>query len=959
MNDYEQLLKKYNDLLNENKHLKEEIDSLRLKLSNNIVEKTNNIQLTKDIVINEDTVNQNSPAYKKIELFKSLFKGRSDVYAKRWYSKTTEKSGYQPVCENEWILNLCNKRKYKCSDCPNRKLIALTDKELILHLSGKDPFCRDVIGIYPLLTDNTCSFLAADFDKENFQEDVKSYKQICDSWHIPAYIERSRSGNGAHAWIFFNEPVSATIARKLGDIILTNAMNLRGELSFSSYDRLFPNQDTMPSGGFGNLIALPLQGWARKVGNSVFVDDNFIPYPDQWALLSSIKKLSGEEVIAIINSHAKGSELGILISESDEKPWESKKTQVLTSSDFPNELTIVKSNLLYIPKKGLSDAAFNTLKRLAAFKNPDFYKAQAMRMNVYDKPRVIDCSYFDDKYLYLPRGTIEALTDILNNAKVKYQIIDYTNHGNDIPAAFNGKLRDEQDIAAKKMLAYDNGILQATTGFGKTVVAAYLIGARKVNTLILVHTQALLEQWKQALETFLDFDIEAPIITDGRKKKKWSPIGTLGAGTSSLTNLVDVAIIQSVITDGEVKELIKNYGMVIVDECHHISAVSFEKVLKEATAKYVYGLTATPTRQDGQHPIIFMQCGKIRYQVNAKKEAEQKQLDYHLIPRFTSFRTLKDKTINELYQDLCEDSIRNKLIVNDIFTSLKENRTPIVLTERREHVTILHDLLCEECPNIITLTGTNKKKKKREKLNQLINIKDDEPLIIIATGKYIGEGFDYPRLDTLFLTLPIAWQGKVAQYAGRLNREYQNKKAVEVFDYVDLHVPMLERMYQKRLKGYAAIGYKTKTDAKTSVETPNLIYDGKSFFQIFLKDLENAKRDILIISPFLNEIKVSEVVKLLMMKNINNLTVVVITKPINTIEEKNQDIFKQNLSLMKNAGIKIIHKDNFNHRFSVIDNHIVWYGNISFLSFNKQDENVMRFENDNIAGELIDLIKEE
>lgn len=899
MISYNELLQKYNAALKTITDLQTENRQLKARLG---------ISETVPIVNDEtekSTINKYSSTDEKIALFRKLFCGREDVFARRWYSKTTEKSGYQPVCENEWAEGLCDKKSYKCSVCPNRKLSPLTDKAIYDHLAGKDEYGRDVIGIYPMLDGDTCRFLCADFDDEDYEKDVSAYKAVCEELQIPVAIERSRSGSGAHAWIFFDEAVSATDARKMGSIILTRAMEKRGELSFKSYDRLFPNQDTMPSGGFGNLIALPLQGLARKSGNSVFVDENFVPYPDQWRYLGTVKTVNTEQVETIISQYGKAGELGELVKETEDKPWETKKKQKLTVLDFPAGLKIIRANMLYIPLDGLSSPAINAIKRLAAFKNPDFYRSQAMRMPIYDKPRIICCADITEKYIALPRGCETPLTNLLDETNVNYAIIDETHPGNNIDVSFNGKLRDEQQIAADELLKNDIGVLSATTAFGKTVIASYLISQRKVNTLILVHTQALLTQWKKLLEEFFHFDTTPSETPKGRGRRAvWSPVGLLGAQKNTLHGIVDVAIIQSALSDGEAKNFVKDYGMIIVDECHHVSAVNFEKVLKNANAKYVYGLTATPTRQDGHHPIIFMQCGPIRYKVDAKEQAEKRPFEHYLIPRFTSFRSAADKTITALYKELSENISRNTLIANDVTEALNEGRTPIILTERREHIEMLKNLLSDKCENIITLFGNTSQKEKRETLRKLEAIPKDEKLVIIATGKYVGEGFDFPRLDTLFLALPIAWKGKVAQYTGRLHRNYEGKTEVQVYDYVDIHVPVLEKMYQKRVNGYVSVGYNAKVDTKESV-SPNLIYDGKSFYPVFSDDISRAKTEVLIVSPFMRKSRLTQIVKLLTPVMLNGITVTVVTRPPEDFKESEQGTVRQNAEFLKNCGIKV------------------------------------------------------
>lgn len=967
--NYNELFEKYNLLLTENQKLKSENAELRKRLgfdvlSENIgVNKTENNSKAKGIVsdnINnsnaDGTINKFSSTDVKIKLFRSLFKGREDVFARRWESVTTGKSGYQPVCGNEWVEGVCDKRKYKCSACPNRKLLSITDKDIFKHLSGKDEHCRDVIGIYPMLPGETCNFLCADFDEADYQKDAVAFCKVCKEMDIPAYIERSRSGNGAHVWIFFDEPIYASVARKLGSGILTRVMERRSEISFKSYDRLFPNQDIMPSGGFGNLIALPLQGRARKEGNSVFVGENFVPYDDQWSFLNSVKRLSKDSVESLVSQLSKGGELGVLLNEKSEKPWESKKTTELTRFDFPPMVEFLRANMLYIPKTRLSEIAKNAIKRLAAFKNPDFYRAQSMRLPVYDKSRIICTAEETDEYIAIPRGCESALCHMIEDVDVGYIIDDKTNYGERISAEFNGTLREEQQPAADALLEKDNGVLSATTAFGKTVIASYIVSQRKVNTLVLVHTQALMQQWKKSLEQFLNLNIEAPKTKKGKVKKNWSPIGVLGAGKNTLGGVVDVAVMQSLTSGDEVKELVRNYGMIIVDECHHVSAVNFETVLKYTNAKYVYGLTATPTRSDGHHPIIFMQCGPIRYRVDAKAQAEKRAFEHYLIPRFTSYRSVDtDKGIAAVYKELSENEIRNLYIVKDVVEALNQGRTPIILTERREHVLLLAERLSGHCKNIITLFGTASQKERRETMQRLESVSDDEQLVIIATGKYVGEGFDYSRLDTLFLALPIAWNGKVAQYAGRLHRSYPGKTDVRIYDYVDIRIPVLEKMYQKRLKSYMSIGYKIKVDTALH-SAPNLIYDGRNFYKGYCEDIKAASKGILIVSQFMRKGRVTQLLTNLTAAILNGVDVTVITRPPEDFKEKEQKNVIEITEKLTEYGVKVKYRSGFHQKFTVIDNEIVWYGSVNFLSFGIAEESIMRFASTDIAGQLMDTV---
>lgn len=941
---YEELLEKYNLLLEENRDLKREIAFLTGQ--SKITENNND-----EIIV---SVNKFSSPKEKIKLYRSLFRGREDVFARRWYSKKSEKSGYQPVCENEWDNALCDKKKYKCSACPNHKLAVLTDKDIYEHLSGKDLYGRDVVGIYPMLNDETCYFLCADFDEENFKKDVSVFRKICEENNIPVSVEISRSGNGAHAWIFFSEPVPAVTARKLGSGILTKAME-KSIISFSSYDRFFPNQDTMPKGGFGNLVALPLQGKARKIGNSVFVDEKFIPYDDQWKYLATVRKLDKNSVDKFVQLFCKNGDLGELISDAGVPPWSTQKQIKFSTEKFPESIEIVRSNMLFVPKKNLSADAMNKIKRLAAFRNPDFYKSQAMRLSTYNKPRIICTADMHDDYIALPRGCEDALCDLLDKYQTEYKFVDKTNHGVKISVEFNGELRDEQMPAAEAMLQHNIGVLSATTAFGKTVIASYLIGERKTNTLILVHTQSLLTQWQRALSQFLKFNINMPEKAKGRRKQN-SPIGVIGAGKNMLNGIVDVAVMQSLITGDEVKTLVRDYGMIIVDECHHVSAVNFEKVLKFANAKFVYGLTATPKRQDGHQPIIFMQCGPIRYKVDAKVQAEKRNFEHYLIPRFTAFRSSRlDKSVTELYKELAENQFRNQYIISDILEALSNKRTPIVLTERREHVLALEEILSSQCKNVVTLVGTPSQKKRREALEKLRAISNEEQMVILATGKYVGEGFDFPRLDTLFLALPISWEGKVAQYAGRLHRDYPGKKDVRIYDYADIHVTLLERMYQKRLKGYASIGYKIRTEGKEN-SAPEIIYNNENNFDVFCKDIMSAHDEILIVSPVLRKNAVRRIMKYLSKAISFGTSVKIITVSSTELKDSAKKSMEDSIALLRSCGVNLTHKLNVYQNFVVIDNRIVWYGNVNFLGYDSMESNVLRLVGSDVAMQLKDTL---
>ena len=900
------------------------------------------------------TAMQNLSLQEKVGLFRSLFKGREDVFARRWYSKTSGKAGYQPVCQNEWTP-MCDKRTFKCADCPNRHFSPLTDNDIYRHLEGKDADGRDVIGLYVLNEDNTCHLLCTDFDDKNcehgYKNDVLAFIDVCRSWNIPCSVERSRSGNGAHVWIFFDNPVLAVKARRLGNAILTEAMSRNGKISFKSYDRFFPNQDTMPEGGLGNLVALPLQGNARKHGNSVFVDENFEPYPDQWEFLLNIGKLSEQLLEYILKKTANIQPLGELSKTSESKPWETPMPKEIGRSDFSSEVIIIRSNMLYIPLNQLSSKVLNHLKRIASFRNPEFYSKQALRLSTYQTPRIISCADIDDEYLALPRGCEDAVIALLREKDVPYRIEDKCNHGKPISVQFNGVLRDNQQEAVNVLASNSNGVLSATTAFGKTVTAIGLIAKHGVNTLVLVHTKALLDQWVKALEQFLTIDTIPEENERKRKRRKpLSPIGTLSSTGNKLHGIIDIALMQSCISDNEVKTFVKEYGMVIADECHHVSAVNFEQILKTVNARYVYGLTATPIRKDGHQPIIFMQCGPIRYSADAKAQMLSQSFERLLVPRFTPFRPIvgSDLSYTKVAQQLAEDEYRNLFIVKDVIEVLKEGRSPIILTSRTSHVSILAELLKPHCPNVITLIGSESTKDKRQKMEHLQSIPSSEQLVIVATGKYVGEGFDYARLDMLFLVSPVAWKGIVAQYAGRLHREYEGKQDVQIYDYIDIRVPVCESMYRKRLKGYASIGYRIRNNEAFDSLFPitDVIYDGQNFELPFISDLSKAKQSVVVSCPKVKIGRHSQIADRLADLMANGIEIVLYTK------EENEDTIS-----LQHQGISVIYKDHLSHHAAIIDKSTIWYGSVNILGYRSLEDNLIRFRNPEIASNLLDSLQ--
>ncbi len=939
---YQELLAAYNKLLMENELLHKEVDRLQSLLC------------SKGTHLTQPIIKRHLSLEEKVDVFRNLFKGREDVFARRWYSRTSGKSGYQPVCRNEWDRQLCDKKKCKCTECPNRLFKPLEYEDIYRHLEGKSSDGQDVIGAYAILADNTCNFLCADFDDKScehgYKKDVLAYVGVCKDWNVPCSIERSRSGNGAHVWIFFEQPLSAFKARRLGNTILTEATERYGRISFKSYDRFFPNQDILPDGGFGNLVALPLQGKARKEGNSVFVDENFVAYGNQWNYLLEIKRISEVAVDAILAKHATASELGELSTTSESKPWETPAPQKITHNDFPAVPVIIRSNMLYISLQGFSAKVVNHLKRIASFKNPEFYARQGMRLSTYNIPRIISCADMDEDYIALPRGCEDAVIALWESNQVAYRIEDKTNHGENITVKFKGELREKQKAAINSLTARNNGILNATTAFGKTVTAIGLIAERKVNTLILVHTKALLDQWKSRLEEFLQIDFTEDDLPKKRgRKRAFSPFGTLDSKGNSLHGKIDIALMQSCLADNGVRPFVRNYGMLIVDECHHVSAVNFERILKYANARYVYGLTATAIRKDGHQPIIFMQCGLIRYSADAKVQMATQSFTRLLVPRFTSYRELADEksTYVRMVQKMAEDENRNRIIMDDVCDALEAGRSPIVLTSLTAHVETLAKALTPHCKHVITLVGSESAKEKRLKMEYLQNIPLSEPLVIVATGKYVGEGFDYPRLDTLFLALPVSWKGIVAQYAGRLHREYPGKKEVRVYDYIDIRVPMCDVMYKRRLRGYASVGYQIKSNAPMDLfnENHSVIFNGHTYQSEFFKDLFRAKHSVVISATKLWLAKHSLVLDILKDLSVRGIEVVTFVKSNSEKEER-----------LKETGVSIRVNDSLAIDVAVIDKSLIWYGSVNYLGYNTDENNAIRIYDSALAENVLEVL---
>ena len=965
-------------LQRENQELRNELERLRSRSDDSVeaypdTSDSRQDEYDPDVCFDSSSnITKHSPTEEKIKLFTSLFRGRTDVYAHRWANARTGRSGYSPVCRNFWKDKICKrKRGGKCFDCEYSDYVPLTDAIIEQHLllTASE---RDVVGLYPLLENNTTWFLAVDFDDGNWQAESSAFRSVATRQGFATSVERSRSGLGAHVWFFFTQPVTAKTARRLGTALLTMAMDEYPTFSFISYDRFFPNQDILPTGGFGNLIALPLQGFARNSGNSEFLDEDGASYKDQWEYLSSVRRIVPEDVETFLLSYGERETLGVLSpladpkTEPDSKLWDkqSEKNQ-LTVKDFPETLSILKANMLHIEKKGLSPRALNRLRRLAAFSNPEFYEKQRLRKYIaLSLARIIDASEESTEYLSLPRGCEVKLTVLLENAGVAFQITDKTEAGAPVQVVFSGELRSDQTPAFRALAAEPIGVLSAATAFGKTVVAARLIAERHASTLVLVRTTQLLEQWRDELGKFLLFDEECvpPLeVTKTGRVRKALKIGYLQGAKNRLTGRVDVAMVSSLLDkENQLKPdtRAQDYGLIIIDECHHVAAPTIELLMQQFHARYICGLSATPNRKDGLQPLVFMHCGPIRYTVSEKTQNKKRGFVHQVIPRFTNLQlpdAFQDQPeIYDVYAAIADNEERNALIVDDVLTALDGGRTPLILTQTTRQAKLLTEALRLHCPNVVLLTGGRSSAEKRATDQQLASVSDKEQLALVATGRFVGEGFDFPRLDTLFIASPVSWKGLVQQYVGRLNRSYGEKHLLQIYDYIDIGIKKAENMYFNRLKHYKSQDYQILSGDESNLDG-RCVFDGKEFWEPLFADIADARKEVVIASPRLHPPGVMRTIKLLGMRtDQQGERIKVITNPISSYPpDKQSNIEELHQLLASLPDTTLVVDQNFQSSFVVIDRAKVWFGNASPLGFTTAKQSSMRLISREIAEHLL------
>ncbi len=972
INSISQLKQQIIKLETENRLLRQRLNEAGISFNDIIEEPAEDIESVYDL--NQGARIKPFPITDKVaqDFFMMFCRGRKDVYELHYTNPRTGKKGYYTQCFNRWDRG-CHIQKrdgVKCKDCEIQAYKPVTIPVIKAHLQGNNPYGNDVLAIYPMLENNLCQLVVFDFDNHEkgaekqdyanvdngWKEEVNALRQICANLDIDAVVERSRSGKGAHLWIFFKDMVPAKLARRFGYALLEKGAESVNLKSFKYYDRMIPTQDALPEGRLGNVIALPLQGLALKEGNSAFVDEYWNAYEDQLRVLANTRRITKQE----IEDHIANWFINeTKTNEEEDSPW--NKNTDFDKNNVKGKVKIVLSDRIYIDSSKMTNIMKRQIRRLATFSNKQYFQNQAMDIPNYDESRFIYLGNDEGKYIVLPRGLRDELLKRLDKAGIKYEIEDKRTDNHRINVVFNGTLKASQIPAVEAMLQHETGILHAATAFGKTVVCCDMIARRGLNTLVLVDKADLMNQWLERIDEFLDINEELPEYTtkSGRIKKRQSLIGSIQGTRDKLTGIVDVAMVRSLKKKDGFHPLLKEYSQVIFDECHHGASDSAIEVLQKINARYVYGVTATPKRGDGKEKINEFLLGPIRYRFTSKDKAKEQKIDHFVYPRFT--RTVKPHHLsktsfgNDALELIRNNDVRDQQIVRDVQDCLKAGRTPVVLTKYVDHAKKLAEMLKSSTDKLILLTGSEGTKARKAQVEELYKLDQSESLILVGTGSLLGEGFDYPRLDTLFMATPVSGENVVEQYVGRLNRDYEGKENVIVYDYVDSHIPKFEKMFSSRIKAYKKIGYELCTGIEGEKQEANAIFDAETYSDIFWQDISEAKKTVVIASQTLNNEKVNRIISELFTRQEQGLKVTIITWHPDAYIYGRSETRMELLERLRRAGFEIRLVDENCERYAVIDNEIVWYGSMNLLSKEDQEDNLIRVCSRDIAAELLEM----
>ena len=857
----------------------------------------------------------------KIKVYMEYFHGNDSVYATRYFSKKRNVYGWNPSCKNA-MTQCCphsHSRSQKCTECKYFLKLPLTEAIVERHM-GDPKF--EGIGLYPLQDDNTCYFIAIDFDENDWFEEMLCVYRIAKEKDIDCVMEKSSGGEGGHLWFFFAKAIQASLARNFAMELLKEAMNRNRNISFNSFDRLFPNQDFMPKNGLGNLIAAP---YCRKrvIGNNttIFIDEGGRRITKPIDYLASVRKITLEELQSIVK-------------EKDDYFFEKDDTKLDLGNNtkYSSEITCVEEAMLKIDKTNLNAATLNVLRRCASVMNPEYITKLKMRLPIYKTQRVLYWYEEGDRYIYIPRGRLEFLKQKMPDTKWNYSNV--CSEGKTIEVSFNGAIREEQREAIERLTRENLGILQADTGWGKTVAGLYMIASLKVNTLIIVSSTSVQLQWLNKIKTFLDYE--------GVGQKKDPFVGRIDGKKKAPLGNIDVAIDKSLSKYVNLKELLSQYGMIIVDECQHIGSVTFDTILRNAPVKRVYGLSATPKRTDELTGVIKMYCGPIKAIGKTRKDNSVKKV---LVPIYTNTRILEKNYSNtEMLKRLSEDKARNYLIFKDITSEYNSGRQIIVLTERMDHLNILEEMLEKTLENVFVIHGkvTNKK---REEIIEKMNSLGNSPFVLLATSKSVGEGFDLPSLNTLFQVLPISADTRVNQHSGRIERAYENKDLIKVYDYVDEAIPMAKSMYYKRLKEYQKKGYYIE-EMNVEEKLDHVLFDDKTYNEKLLNDFLSAKNEIVIFSvnPIFNEFY--QYYDSLLKAHEKGIHIHFIV---------NEDIDERVLKYMQGLGGNVIYS-SYIKKMIVIDRNIVWNCAVDIFGNKEKDSYFTRYNSVKLSDEILSEI---